>query len=75
MIKTLIIAVIIILTLTTTNLRANELINSNEISTIQVSFTQNKGQWSNNILYLSEMPGVNVWVCNDGLRFEYYEFS
>jgi len=27
------------------------------------------------ILFLAEMPGVNVWVCDDGIRFEYYEFE
>jgi len=36
---------IILIALITTNIRANELINSNKISTKQVSFTQNKGQW------------------------------
>jgi hypothetical protein len=60
MIKTLIIAVIILLALTTTNTSANELINSNKISTKQVSFIQNNSQWNENILYLSELPGLNI---------------
>jgi hypothetical protein len=86
--KTLITTIIILLALTTTNIRAYELINSSKMSSKEVSFIQNKSQWDTSelgngnleleeeeILFLAEMPGVNVWVCDDGIRFEYYEFE
>jgi len=84
----LIIVIFILLALITTNIRANELINSNKVTSKQVSFIQNKGQWDTSelgngnleleeeeILFLAELPGLNIWVCNECLRFEYYEFE
>jgi hypothetical protein len=54
---------------------ASKLINSQKLNSSSLSFIQNKCQWNENIIYLSELPGLNIWVCDDGLRFEYYEFE
>lgn len=75
--------VIFLLPLTTTNIRASELINYNKISSKQVSFIQNKRQWDTSelgngnleleeveILFLAEMPGVSVWVWDNSIKFE-----
>ncbi len=34
-------------------------------------FTENKGQWDPQALYLSRMNDLNLWVTEDGLVFEF----
>ncbi len=38
---------------------------------IPVSFIENRGQWNNDILYMSALPGGYVWLCADGVHYEY----
>ena len=58
-----------------TNSQALELANSKKTTAKYYSFIQNKGQWDDEVLFLAEMRGVNVWVCKASIKFEYYGFE
>jgi hypothetical protein len=50
--------------------------NSNaNIPTKQVSsaFIENKGQWSDEIRYMVKLQGLNIWLTNDGIVYDYYK--
>lgn len=36
-------------------------------------FIENKGQWPDEVLYLTQLPGVNVWITKSGARYDYFE--
>ncbi len=36
-------------------------------------FIENRGQWNREARYLCQTPGLNVWIANDGITFDYYE--
>lgn len=36
-------------------------------------FIENKGQWSNDVLYLTQMGGLNVWITKNGMQYEFYK--
>lgn len=38
-----------------------------------VSFTENKGQWNEQALYRSELPGGNVFLTHDGFMFTFQD--
>lgn len=36
-------------------------------------FIENKGQWSSDVLYLTQMGGLNVWITKSGMQYEFYK--
>lgn len=36
-------------------------------------FIENKGQWDSQILYLSRIEGMNVWITNSGVVYDYFK--
>jgi hypothetical protein len=36
-------------------------------------FIENKGQWPNEVLYLTKMNGLDVWITNVGLQYTFYK--
>ncbi len=39
------------------------------------SFIENRGQWDARGQFLSQMPGVNVWVTSDGMLLDFHKFT
>jgi hypothetical protein len=36
-------------------------------------FIENKGQWNPEVKYLARIGGMNAWITNDGVVYEYYK--
>lgn len=36
-------------------------------------FIENKGQWDNQVQYLARLGGLNLWVTNSGVVYDYYQ--
>jgi hypothetical protein len=36
-------------------------------------FIENKGQWPSEVLYLSQMGGLNTWITKKGMQLEFYK--
>lgn len=39
----------------------------------QQYFIENKGQWPNEVLYLTQMSGLNTWITTKGIQLEFYK--
>lgn len=39
------------------------------------SFIENRGQWDSRAQFLSQMPGVNMWVTSDGVLLDFHKFT
>jgi len=52
-----------------TNLQAQQLLNKNRTS----FFIENKGQWPAEVLYLARIGGMNAWITNKGVVYDYYQ--
>ena len=39
----------------------------------QQYFIENKGQWPNEVLYLTQMRGLNTWITTKGIQLEFYK--
>lgn len=39
----------------------------------QPYFIENKGQWPNEVLYLTQMGGLNTWITTKGMQLEFYK--
>ncbi|HRS02192.1 MAG TPA: SBBP repeat-containing protein, partial [Bacteroidota bacterium] len=38
-------------------------------------FIENKGQWDNQVQYLARLNGLNLWVTNSGVVYDYYRLE
>lgn len=38
-------------------------------------FIENKGQWDKNILYLYQIPSLNVWITRHGVKYDLYQIA
>ncbi|MFI5252340.1 MAG: SBBP repeat-containing protein [Bacteroidota bacterium] len=38
-------------------------------------FIQNKGQWNSEVKYLARIGGMNVWITNSGVVYDYYRIT
>ena len=36
-------------------------------------FIENKGQWPSEVLYLTQMGGLNTWITKNGMLYEFYK--
>lgn len=36
-------------------------------------FIENKGQWPSEVLYLTQMGGLNTWITTNGMLYEFYK--
>ena len=41
----------------------------------QVTFIENRGQWPDEVAFLAQLGGVNVWITDAGLIYDFYEFT
>jgi hypothetical protein len=39
----------------------------------QQYFIENKGQWPNEVLYLTQMNGLNTWITTKGIQLEFFK--
>lgn len=39
------------------------------------AFIENKGQWNDEVLYLSKVNGANVWITKSGVVYNYYQME
>ena len=53
------------------NLNSNAQQKLNNIN--QLYFIENKGQWPNEVLYLTQMSGLNTWITTKGMQLEFYK--
>lgn len=68
--KPLINCLFVVLTafLNTPSLKAQEKSNS-------LCFIENKGQWPNNVLYTTQLQGMNAWITRDGVVYDFYSIN
>lgn len=45
----------------------------NQVS--QTFFIQNKGQWNPEVKYLARIGGMNAWITNSGVVYDYYRIK
>ena len=38
-------------------------------------FIENKGQWPSEVLYLTQMGGLNTWITTKGMMYEFYKIK
>ncbi len=38
----------------------------------RMAFVENKGQWDSNVRYLMQMKGMNAWVTNKGITYDFH---
>jgi len=38
-------------------------------------FIENKGQWADEVLYLSKVNGANVWITKSGVIYDYFQMT
>jgi len=38
-------------------------------------FIENKGQWPREVLYLTQMGGLNAWITTKGIQLEFYKIE
>jgi len=38
-------------------------------------FIENKGQWDNQVQYLARLGGLNLWITNSGVVYDYYKIE
>jgi len=38
-------------------------------------FIENKGQWPSEVLYLAKVGGMNAWITNSGVVYDYYQIN
>jgi hypothetical protein len=41
----------------------------------QVFFIANHGQWPADVKYLAKSNGVNIWITNSGIIYDYYQYN
>ena len=72
----LIIFVLLLFKISTIHGQANNL-NTDAIQKLnnlnQQYFIENKGQWPNEVLYLTQMNGLNTWITTKGMQLEFYK--
>ena len=51
------------------NQDAQKLVNKAQTS----SFIENKGQWPTEVMYLARIGGMNAWITNSGVLYDYYK--
>jgi len=39
------------------------------------AFIENKGQWNDEVLYLSKVNGANVWITKSGVVYDYFQME
>ncbi len=44
-----------------------------QVKQSQSVFIQNKGQWSNEVLFLARIKGMNAWVTKQGIRYDFHK--
>ncbi|MFN4233291.1 MAG: SBBP repeat-containing protein [Bacteroidia bacterium] len=50
-------------------------INKNDINLNNSFFIENKGQWSDNILYCAKLKSQNVWFTSNGIYYDFYKIT
>ena len=38
-------------------------------------FIENKGQWPSEVKYLAKVGGMNAWITNSGVVYDYYQVN
>ncbi len=41
----------------------------------EAAFIENKGQWTDQVLYLTPQPNLNAWITTDGIVYDFYRFK
>ncbi len=54
------------------SMEANELLENRSSKTF---FIENKGQWPEEVKYLAEISGMNAWITDKGVVYDYYKIE
>ncbi len=73
---TMILFIIPILPLHSQEIPANANSNIQQVlSGVKPVFIENRGQWSDEVRFVAMMGGMNVWITNDGITYDFYQLS
>lgn len=68
-----IIALTVLLAISTVSRGQNKNLNSIEDKSDRQFFIENKGQWHSDVLYLYRMGGLDAWITKKGVTYDFYK--